>query len=80
MNPPAVFPHRPSLLNTLGGPKRDPQGHVLTMEDKPIPRLYGAGEMGSVWGSVYQGACNNAECIVFGRLADRHAAKEKPWA
>ena len=69
----------PSLLNTLGGPKRDPQGHILNMQEKPIPRLYGAGELGSIWGSVYQGACNSAECIVFGRLAGRHAAAEKPW-
>lgn len=70
----------PSLLNTLGGPKRDPEGHILNMQEKPIPRLYGAGELGSIWGSVYQGACNNAECLVFGRLSGRNAAAEKPWA
>lgn len=69
----------PSLLNTLGGPKRDPQGHIVNAYDEPIPRLYGAGELGSIWGSLYQGSCNNAESIVFGRVSGRNAAKEKDW-
>lgn len=69
----------PSLLNTQGGPKKDVNGRVVDNYDKPIPRLYAAGELGSMWGSIYQGACNNAECIVFGRLAGRSAAKEKAW-
>ena len=54
-------------------------GRVLTPHDEPIPHLYAAGELGSMWGNIYQGATNNAECIVFGRLAGRNAAKEKAW-
>lgn len=69
----------PTLLNTQGGPKKDEFGHVMTPDNKPIPRLYAAGELGSLWGNIYQGATNNAECIVFGRIAGREAAKERPW-
>ena len=70
----------PTMLNTQGGPKKDVNGHVMTPENKPVPRLYAAGELGSMWGNIYQGATNNAECIVFGRLAGRAAAAEKSWS
>lgn len=69
----------PSLLNTQGGPKKNVRGNVVNAEGEPIARLYVAGELGSIWGSIYQGACNNAESIVFGRIAGRNAAKEKNW-
>ena len=68
------------MLNTQGGPKKDVNGHVMTPENKPVPRLYAAGELGSMWSNIYQGATNNAECIVFGRLAGRAAAAEKSWS
>ena len=70
----------PTLLNTQGGPKKNVNGQVMDVNNNPIPRLYAAGELGSMWGNIYQGACNNAECIVFGRLAGRAAAAEKPWS
>ena len=70
----------PTLLNTQGGPKKNVQGQVMDPTDRPVPRLYVAGELGSMWGNIYQGATNNAECIVFGRIAGRTAAQEKPWA
>ena len=69
----------PALLNTQGGPRRNVKGQVLTPFDKPIPRLYSAGELGSMWGHIYQGACNNSEACVFGRIAGRTVAGEKPW-
>lgn len=70
----------PTLLNTQGGPKKNVNGQVMDVNNNPIPRMYAAGELGSMWGNIYQGACNNAECIVFGRLAGRAAAAEKPWS
>ncbi len=70
----------PTMLNTQGGPKKNVFGQVMTPQDRPVPRFYVAGELGSMWGSIYQGATNNAECIVFGRIAGRHAASQKPWA
>jgi len=68
----------PALINTQGGPRRDKESRVLDPEGKPIPRLYAAGELGSIWGYLYQGACNIGEALVFGRIAGRNAAAEKP--
>jgi len=69
----------PCLINTQGGPRRNAAAQVLDAFGDPIPRLYSAGELGSMWGLIYQGAGNIAECMVFGRIAGRNAANEKPW-
>jgi len=69
----------PTLLNTQGGPRRNPRAQVLDAFGKPIPRLYSAGELGSMWGVIYQGAGNNAESIIVGRIAGKNAAAEKSW-
>ncbi len=68
----------PALLNTQGGPRRDKESRVLDPDGKPIPGLYAAGELGSIWGYLYQGACNIGESLVFGRIAGKNAAAEKP--
>jgi len=68
----------PSLLNTQGGPRRNVKGQVLDAFGEPIPRLYSAGEIGSMWGIIYQGAGNNAESIIFGQIAGKNAAIETP--
>ena len=70
----------PTLLNTQGGPRRDKESRVLDPDGHPIPRLYAAGELGSIWGYLYQGACNVGEALVFGRIAGRNAAGLKPWS
>jgi len=70
----------PALINTQGGPRRDKESRVLDPDGKPIPRLYGAGELGSIWGFLYQGACNISEAMVFGQIAGRNAALETPWS
>lgn len=64
------------LFSTMGGPRRDKDSRVLDLDRKPIPRLYAAGEFGSVIGQVYQGGSSIAECIVFGRIAGENAARE----
>jgi succinate dehydrogenase/fumarate reductase flavoprotein subunit len=69
----------PSLLNTQGGPRRDKNAMVLNYEGTPISRLYSAGELGSLWGFLYEAAGNLTECLAFGRIAGRNAAAEKPW-
>jgi succinate dehydrogenase/fumarate reductase flavoprotein subunit len=69
----------PCLINTQGGPRRNAAAQVLDAFSEPIPRLYSAGELGSLWGIIYQGAGNIAECIVFGRIAGKNAAAERPW-
>lgn len=69
----------PCLINTQGGPRRDKEARVLDAEGSPIPRLYSAGELGSIWGFAYQGSGNNGESLVFGRIAGRNGAAQKPW-
>lgn len=69
----------PCLLNTQGGPRRNVQAQIVDPWGQPIPRLYSAGELGSLWGTIYQGAGNIGECFVFGRIAGQNAASEKPW-
>lgn len=69
----------PGGPNTQGGPKRNKDAQIVDPDDQPIPRLYSAGEMGSIYGFLYEGGGNTAECMAFGRIAGRNAAKEKPW-
>lgn len=64
---------RPGLLNTDGGPVRNEKAQILDTDGQPIPNLYSAGEFGSIWSRMYQGACNVGECLVFGRIAVRTA-------
>jgi acetyl esterase len=59
---------------------------VLDPDGRPIPRLYSAGELGSIYGFLYQGGGNLAECLAFGRIAGANAAAEpahpatrRPW-
>ncbi|MFA4911593.1 MAG: FAD-binding protein, partial [Desulfobacteria bacterium] len=69
----------PGGPNTQGGPKRNHQAQVLNVNGDPIPRLYAAGEFGSIYGMLYPSAGSNlAECIAFGRIAGENAAKEQP--
>ena len=70
----------PSFTNTQGGPRRNKYAQVLDTNRKPIPRLYSAGELGSIFSYHYQGAGNLGECIAVGRIAGEHAAAEKPWS
>lgn len=68
----------PCLLNTQGGPKRNARGEILDVWGKPIKRLYGAGEVGSIWGFLYQSGGNLGECLALGRMAGLNAAAEFP--
>jgi len=69
----------PGGPNTLGGPRRDYRARVLNVDGDPIPRLYAAGEFGSIYGMLYPASgANIAECIAFGRIAAENAVREKP--
>lgn len=70
----AVSVH-PALLNTDGGPRRDAEGRVLNVWGEPIPHLYSAGEIGSIWAHHYQGSGNVGECLAFGRIVGRAIAQ-----
>ena len=69
----------PTFINTQGGPRRNKNAQIMSVNDKPISRLYSAGELGSIWGFQYQGGGNVGECFAFGRIAGRNASKEKNW-
>jgi len=67
----------PAVYACLGGPRRDKEARVLNPDGKPIPRLYSAGEGGSVMGFLGHGGVSLSDCIVFGQIAGRNAASEK---
>ena len=68
----------PSMLNTQGGPRRNERAQIVRPDGTPIPRLYSAGELGSIYSYLYQGTGNIGECLAFGRVAGRNAAAETP--
>jgi hypothetical protein len=68
----------PGSANTLGGPRRNHEAQVVDPDGNPIPGLYSSGELGSLYGFLYQGGGNLAECIAFGRISGRNAAREHP--
>jgi succinate dehydrogenase/fumarate reductase flavoprotein subunit len=67
----------PSFTNTQGGPERNENGEILDLKGKPIPHLYSAGELGSMFSGIYQGSGNLGECAIFGRISGKNAAKVK---
>ncbi len=70
----------PSMLNTQGGPRRNEDARILRPDGTPIPRLYSAGELGSIYSYLYQGTGNIGECLAFGRISARNAVAETPWS
>ena len=69
----------PSMLNTQGGPRRNEKGQIIRPNGEPIPRLYSAGELGSIYSHLYRGTGNIGECLAFGRVSGRNAAAETRW-
>jgi succinate dehydrogenase/fumarate reductase flavoprotein subunit len=69
----------PGGPNTQGGPRRNAKAQVIRADSCPIPRLYSAGELGSIYGMLYPaGGGNIAECIAFGRIAGENASAHHP--
>lgn len=70
----------PGGPNTKGGIDADANRRVLDWEGNPIPRLFTAGEISSVFKFSYQGGGNLTECIVCGRVAGKNVAGLDSWA
>ncbi len=71
---------RPSFDRLPGGrPEHDVNQRVLDPMKKPIPRLYCAGEISSIYGHFYMEAGNITECFVAGKIAGQNAAQEPSW-
>jgi len=66
----------PVVSNTQGALVHDAAQRVLDTEGRPIPRLYVAGELGSIWGFVYLSGGNLSECLISGRIAGRSVCAE----
>jgi succinate dehydrogenase/fumarate reductase flavoprotein subunit len=75
-----AFAKVPGGVCTHGGPRRSARAEVLNSELIPIPRLFSAGELGSIYGRTYSVTGGNVgEASAFGRIAGRNAAAIKPW-
>jgi succinate dehydrogenase/fumarate reductase flavoprotein subunit len=70
----------PVVSNTQGGPAHDESQHVVNPFGEPIPGLYVAGELGSIWGHLYLSGGNLAECFITGRIAGENAARRSSGA
>jgi predicted oxidoreductase len=69
----------PGMGTAAGGPRRDREARVVNSEGKPIPRLYAAGGLGSIWGFLTLSGGGLTDAMVFGRIAGRNGAVEEPW-
>lgn len=69
----------PGPNNTFGGPRRNAKAQIVSAFGEPIPRLYSAGELGSIFVQYPQGGANVSECFAFGRIAGENADTEEPW-
>ncbi len=67
------------IINTQGGPKHNGHAQVLDRKDRPIARLYAAGELGSFFYPLYESASNVPEALAFGIIAGEHAAQLGRW-
>jgi 3-oxosteroid 1-dehydrogenase len=67
-------------LGTKGGPRTDGKAQVIDVDGEPIDGLYAAGNaMASAMGMTYGGAGGTlGPAMVFGHLAGKNAAQNKP--
>ena len=69
----------PSVHHCQGGVRIDTNARVIDVHGHPIPGLYAAGEfVGGIHGNNRLGGNALADCVVFGRIAGRTAAKSTP--
>ena len=66
------------LICTTGGAMRDEQSRVLDRDERPIPRLFEAGELGSFHSNLYQNGSFLTEAMFSGRWAARSAVDQTP--
>lgn len=69
----------PAIVCTGGGARRNIESEVLGHDLAPIPRLYEAGELGSMFSNLYQNGSYLTEAMISGRAAGRNAVGLPPW-
>jgi succinate dehydrogenase/fumarate reductase flavoprotein subunit len=58
---------------------RDAEQRAQDAFDQPIPRLYVAGEISSIFGHLYLEAGNITECFIGDRIAGKNTAALSRW-
>ena len=67
----------PKVHYTPGGVAIDTDARVIDLDNRPIRRLFAAGEVcGGIHGASRLGGCALPECLIFGRIAGQNAARE----
>ncbi len=61
----------------MGGPKRNGHCQIVDQDDRPIPRLYGAGTLGSFYPDLINTGGGSGEAMASGRLAARNVCLEQ---
>ncbi|MCC7199369.1 MAG: FAD-binding protein, partial [Gammaproteobacteria bacterium] len=69
----------PAIVCTGGGARRNIESEVLGHDQQPIPRLYEAGELGSMFSNLYQNGSYLTEAMISGRAAGRNVARLNAW-
>jgi predicted oxidoreductase len=69
----------PTIVCTSGGARRNIESEVLTPSGTPIPRLYEAGELGSMISHLYQNGSYLTEAMISGRAAGANAVRLPAW-
>ena len=67
-------------LNTNGGGARTVDFQLVDWNDQPIPRLYGAGEFGSIFYHYYSGGGNICEAFTSGMKCGQNVSALEAWA
>ncbi len=70
----------PAIVCTGGGARRNIESEVLDPAGRPIPRLYEAGELGSMFSNLYQNGSYLTEAMISGRAAGGNAVRLAPVA
>lgn len=69
----------PAIVCTSGGARRNIESEVLDHDGRRIPRLYEAGELGSMVSNLYQNGTYLTECMISGRAAGRNGSRLAGW-
>lgn len=67
----------PAIVCTGGGARRNIESEVLDHSGHPIPGLYEAGELGSMFSNLYQNGSYLTEAMISGRAAGANAARRR---
>lgn len=68
------MPIYPGGASTCGGPRRNERAEIIDVRGRPIPGLYGAGELGEAVGLLYPaGGANLSDGLCFGQIAAESA-------